>query len=117
MPTLKRISALGLSLSSLLAATVDVYSSEELANHRYRSLGMVSGLACQETEVDFIARESEARTDARIKAANMGANGIVFGKCVRLEKTAACNVSVTCYGEAFKVDDLFERGNPNPKSK
>ena len=145
MPTLKRISALGLSLSSLLAgtvllnacqdvsfesnlspqnfteyakpATVDVYSSEELANHRYRSLGMVSGLACQETEDDFIARESEARTDARIKAANMGANGIVFGKCVRLEKTAACNVSVTCYGEAFKVDDLFERGNPNPKSK
>lgn len=98
-------------------ATVDVYTSDELAEHRYRSLGLVSGLACQETEDDFIARESEARTDAKIQAADMGANAIVFGKCVRLEKTKACNVSVTCYGEAFKVDDSFEKGNPNPERK
>lgn len=98
-------------------ASVDVYQADELSEHRYRSLGMVTGLACQETEDDFIARESEARTDARIKAADLGANAIVFGKCVRLEKTKACNVSVTCYGEAFKVDDSFERGNPNPESK
>lgn len=86
-------------------ATVDDYTQEEIAKHRYHSLGMVSGLVCQEKENDFIARESEARTDARIKAADLGANAIVFGKCVRLEKTQACNVSVTCYGEAFIVKD------------
>lgn len=91
-------------------ASVDDYTQEEIAKHRYHSLGMVSGIACQEKESDFIARESEARTAARIKAADMGANGIVFGKCVRLEKTQACNVSVTCYGEAFIVDDKTSVG-------
>lgn len=91
-------------------ATVKIYTDDNITDHRYYSLGMVSGLACQETEDDFIARESEARTAARIKAADMGANGIVFGKCVRLEKTAACYVSVTCYGEAFKVDDNYRQG-------
>lgn len=95
-------------------ASVNEYTEAEIAKHRYHSLGMVAGLACQETENDFIARESEARTDALIKAADLGGNGIVFGKCVRLEKTKACQVSITCYGEAFKVNDDFEQGNPNP---
>ncbi len=84
-------------------STVEVYTNESILQHRFESLGLVTGLACQETEDDFIARESEARTDARRKAADMGANGIVFGKCIRLEQTASCAVSVTCYGEAFKV--------------
>lgn len=93
----------------LKPAMVEVYTDQSILKHRYHSMGMVSGLACQETPDDFIARESEARTTARVKAAEMGANGIVFGKCIRLEKTASCAVSVTCYGEAFKVDDSFER--------
>ena len=84
-------------------STVEVYTNESILNYRFESLGLVSGLACQETEDDFIAHESEARTDAKLKAADLGANGIIFGKCIRLEKTAACAVSVTCYGEAFKV--------------
>lgn len=84
---------------------VDVYTDEEIAQHRYHSLGMVAGLACQETENDYVALPEDARTDARIKVANLGGNGVVFQKCVRLEKTAACAVSVTCYGEGFIVDD------------
>lgn len=84
-------------------SSVEIYTNETILEHHYESLGLVTGLACQETEDDFIARESDARTDARIKAADLGANGIVYGKCIRLEKTAACAVSVTCYGEAFKV--------------
>ena len=84
-------------------SSVEVYTNESILQNRFKSLGLVTGLACQETEDDFIARESEARTDAKLKAADLGANGIVFGKCIRLEKTAACVVSVTCYGEAFQV--------------
>ncbi len=95
-------------------ASVEEYTNDSILEHRFHSLGVVSGFACQETEDDFIARESEARTDARIKAAELGANGIVFGKCVRLEKTAACAVSVTCYGEAFKVDDSYKDETVEP---
>ena len=84
-------------------SSVEVYTNESILQHRFKSLGLVTGLACQETEDDFIARESEARTDAKLKAADLGANGIVFGKCIRLEKTAACVVSVACYGKAFQV--------------
>lgn len=86
-------------------ATVDVYTQESIQQHRYHSLGVVTGLACQETEDDYVALPEDARTDAKIKIADMGGNGVVFHKCVRLEKTAACAVSVTCYGEAFVVDD------------
>lgn len=86
-------------------ASVDVYTEQSILDHRYHSLGMVSGLACQETPDDYVALPEDARTDAKIKVANLGGNGVVFGKCVRLEKTKACNVSVTCYGEAFIVDD------------
>lgn len=86
-------------------ASVDVYTEQSILDHRYHSLGMVSGLACQETPDDYIALPEDARTDAKIKVANLGGNGVVFSKCVRLEKTAACHVSVTCYGEGFVVDD------------
>lgn len=86
-------------------ASVDVYTEQSILDHRYHSLGMVTGLACQETPDDYIALPEDARTDAKIKVANQGGNGIVFGKCVRLEKTKACYVSVTCYGEGFVVDD------------
>lgn len=89
--------------------SVEVYTSQEILEHRYHSLGLVDGLACQEKESDYVALDSDARTDARIKAADLGANAIVFNKCIRLEKTNACLVSVTCYGEAFIVDDSFKK--------
>lgn len=86
-------------------ASVDVYTEQSILDHRYHSLGMVTGFVCQETPDDYIALPEDARTDAKIKVANLGGNGVVFSKCVRLEKTAACHVSVTCYGEGFVVDD------------
>ncbi len=89
-------------------ASVEVYTEDSILEHRYHSLGMVAGLACQEKADDYIATEADARTDAKIKTADLGGNGVVFGKCIRLERTDACYVSVTCYGEAFKVDDSFK---------
>lgn len=84
---------------------VNEYSEAELAKIPNRSLGTVSGLSCQIKEQDAIANEADARTDARVKAVDKGANAIVFGKCVRLENTPACLVSITCYADALVVDE------------
>ena len=62
-------------------------------------------MACQINDRDYIATEADARTEARIKAVDAGANAIRFGKCVRIENTPACKVSVTCYGDALSIDE------------
>ncbi len=80
-------------------------SEEDLEKVPNRSLGLVEGVSCQIKDTDAIATETEARTKARIKAADLGANAIKFGKCVRLTNTPACLVSVTCYADALVVDD------------
>ena len=59
----------------------------------------------KETDLCLIGNMFDARTKARIKAADLGANAIKFGKCVRLTNTPACLVSVTCYADALVVDD------------
>ena len=86
-------------------STVEVMSAEELESLKRKKLGTVEGLACQVKENDYIATEADARTDAKLKAAAKGANVVTFGKCTRLEDTTACKVSVTCYAEAYVVDE------------
>lgn len=80
-------------------------SEEDLEKVPNRSLGLVEGVSCQIKDTDAIATETDARTKARVKAADLGANAIKFGKCVRLTNTPACLVSVTCYADALVVDD------------
>jgi|SRR5574344_261101 RcsF protein len=80
-------------------------SEEDLENTPNRSLGVVSGLSCQLKDSDAVATEVKARTEARIKAVDLGANAIKFGKCVHLSNTPACKVSVTCYADALVIDD------------
>lgn len=94
-------------------SSVEVYDKKSILDQRYHSLGLVVGLACQEKPDDFVARDTEARLDALIQTADMGGNGIVFNKCIRLERTQSCHVSVTCYAEAFVVDN----GKPNQNAK
>ena len=81
----------------------------DIENKPTHLLGVVEGLSCQVTEDDPVATEANARTDARKKAADLGANAIKFGKCVRLENTPACKVSVSCYANAIAVDDDVEK--------
>lgn len=80
-------------------------TDEQLEALPNRSLGIVEGLSCQIKDTDHIATESEARTQARVKAADLGANAIKFGKCVHLKNTPACIVSVTCYADALVIDE------------
>ena len=90
---------------------VNEYSNAQLSALRYHSLGTVTGLSCQVKDTDYIATEAQARTRAKEQAADKGANAIVFSRCVRLEETPACAVSVTCYGEAFIADHGEERSD------
>ena len=98
-------------------STVSEVSDAQLAGSRYTSLGLVEGLACQANEQDYIATPGDARTDARIKAANLGANAIQFRKCVKLEDTPACKVSVTCYAEAFKLEEKGQQGQQDQQEE
>lgn len=84
--------------------SVEVYTDSSILDVKASSLGYVTGFACQEKESDYPALPEDARTDARIKAADLGADAIVFSKCITLKQTKACTVSVTCYGEAFKTE-------------
>ncbi len=84
---------------------VKVVTDADIASVPTHSLGLVSGLSCQINENDEIATDVNARTDAKLKAVDMGANAIKFGKCVRLENTPACLVSVTCYADALVIND------------
>lgn len=86
-------------------STVEEVTEEQLTKLRHKDLGTVEGLACQVKENDYIATEADARTAAKRKAADKGANAISFGHCTRLVDTPACRVSVTCYAEAFIVDE------------
>lgn len=87
------------------ASAVEDSTYEGLTGKNYKSLGLVRGLSCQIDDRDFPANEADARTDARRKAADMGANAVVFGKCVKINKTPSCQVSVTCYADALLVNE------------
>ncbi len=78
-------------------------TASEIEKYDYHSFGSVEGLSCQVSEDDAPATETTARTAARLKAVDLGADAIVFGKCVKLKNTPACYVSVTCYADAIKL--------------
>ena len=87
-------------------SAVEVIDSDAaLDNRPYKVISQVKGMACQLNDRDYIATEADARTEARIKAVDAGANAIRFGKCVRIETSPACKVSITCYGDALSVDE------------
>lgn len=89
-------------------SAIDVLTQDEIAMYNAKSIGAIAGLSCQIDKRDFIANESDARTDAKLKAADNGANALVFSKCVVLDNTPACLKSVTCYGEAYIIGDRIK---------
>lgn len=84
---------------------VNVYSKSELQDLNYNLLGAVEGSSCQQDSKDIPADIKEARTNARINAANMNANGIVFQSCINFEADQTCLSNVICYGRAIHVID------------
>ena len=82
---------------------VTIYEKSELLNLNYETLGAVDGSSCQLKEKDIPANLKEARTNARINAANMHANGIVFQTCLNFEQDRTCVSNIICYGHALDV--------------
>ncbi len=82
---------------------VTVYEKSDLLNLEYDVLGAVDGSSCQVEENDPPADIREARTNARIHAADLNANGIVFQSCIRFEQDKSCISNIICYARALHV--------------
>ncbi|WKE64505.1 Rcs stress response system protein RcsF [Gallaecimonas kandeliae] len=86
---------------------VQLLGSDALAGKRYQVLGMVSGEACQEKANEPPAKQSDARTDARAKAAKLGANALVIRQCLTLtgkEAAPGCLSQAICQGQAIQIE-------------
>ena len=101
--------------SNVDASTINEYFSFEQVrivnslaelDSNYKIIGLVEGEACQQKSHHQAPNESEARTDARRKAAKIGANAIVFSGCPLIESSKAdnqCVASRVCYGQALFI--------------
>lgn len=83
---------------------VKVYKKQDLAHLDYQLIGAVEGSSCQETKNQPAADIKHARTQARINAADMNANGIVFQSCLTFEEDKTCLTNIICYAQALDVD-------------
>ena len=82
---------------------VKVYKKSDLLNLEYEVLGAVDGSSCQREENEPPADIREARTNARIHAADLNANGIVFQSCISFAQDKACISNIICYARALHV--------------
>lgn len=82
---------------------VTIYSKSDLKSLDYQLLGAVEGSSCQQDKKDLPANIKEARTNARINATNMNANGIVFQSCINFEADKTCLSNIICYARAIDV--------------
>ena len=82
---------------------VTVYEKSQLQGLDYKFIAAVDGSSCQQEEKDRPADIKEARTNARINAAEMQANGIVFQSCLNFKRDASCISNIICYGRAINL--------------
>lgn len=84
------------------AGAVDVYSAESEFKTEYKFIGLVEGDSCKERQNDQPANEVDARTMARKRAADKGANAVIFTSCTIIEDQQ-CIEAMVCYGKAFTL--------------
>ncbi|MCO4799497.1 MAG: rcsF protein [Colwelliaceae bacterium] len=85
---------------------VKIYQDEQSITGKYRYIGSVDGEDCQKKVHHQVPDEVIARTDARRKAFQLGANAIVFTGCALIEKNEAnkqCVSTKVCYGKAYQI--------------
>jgi len=82
---------------------VTIYKKSDLSKLEYQVLAAVEGSSCQTEAKDRPADIKEARTNARIKAADINANGIVFQSCLSFPEDKACISNIICYARAIRV--------------
>ncbi|WP_394128765.1 Rcs stress response system protein RcsF [Shewanella maritima] len=83
---------------------VTLYDQNNQPAKGYTILGLVEGSDCQVEANDVPASAAQARTEARKKAAEMGANGIIIQQCLQNDKPDDTCVSQSfCIGKAIKT--------------
>ncbi|MEH6451985.1 MAG: Rcs stress response system protein RcsF [Psychromonas sp.] len=82
---------------------VTVYEKDQLDDLDYQFIRAVEGSSCQEEPNDRPADIKVARTNARIHAANIDANGIVFQSCISFPEDKSCITNIICYAQALDV--------------
>lgn len=83
-------------------AKVKIVDDESHFTGKYKMIGLVDGEDCQVKEHHAAPDPVAARTMARGKAYDLGANAIVFSGCTTVE-TKQCLANLICYGKAYKV--------------
>jgi len=86
---------------------VKIVEKEQDLVGKFKFIGLVEGESCQEKAYHAAPNEIDARTEARRKAYQLGANAIIFSQCVMITDDKAakyCQASTVCYGRAFKVE-------------
>jgi RcsF protein len=84
-------------------SSVVVYEKDDLEDLDFQVLGAVEGSSCQTKDNAVPADIREARTKARIHAADLNANGVVFQSCISFKEDKTCITNVICYGRALNV--------------
>jgi RcsF protein len=87
---------------------VKILESEAQFPARAKMLGMVEGEACQVKAHHAAPDKIDARTDARRKAYQLGANTIVFSGCALIEANKSCYATLVCYGKAYYLESTAE---------
>lgn len=86
---------------------VTVYEGNNQPKGSYAIIGLAEGEVCQELANDAPASIQDARTEARKKAADMGANGIIIKQCLIIdEQDKACISRSLCIGQAIKHEQV-----------
>ncbi|WP_220755588.1 MULTISPECIES: Rcs stress response system protein RcsF [Shewanella] len=84
---------------------VVLYKDGERPKGAFEIVGLVEGESCQETEDGVPANIADARTEARKKAVELGANGLIVKKCLLTEqKNNTCYTQAFCVGQAIKTE-------------
>lgn len=86
---------------------VVLYDGEVQPKGNFEVLGLVEGEACQETVKETPPQISDARSNARRAAADLGANGFVVKSCFMInEPDNSCYSRALCVGQAIKTADV-----------
>ncbi|MCE0558096.1 MULTISPECIES: Rcs stress response system protein RcsF [unclassified Motilimonas] len=86
---------------------VTVYDKAQLETLNYIHLTTVEGSVCQQQANEPKPTLADARTQARLAAADAGANGIIFTRCIETSDDI-CLAASLCYGQAIKVAEPDE---------
>lgn len=87
---------------------VKIFNSEQEFASNYKFIAGVEGDSCQQKPHLAAPNEIDARTIARRKAYDLGANAIVFSGCAEVQ-TKQCHAQLICYGKAYQVAEFAQQ--------